>query len=599
MKIFLVVGFLTILLFPALSFAQDQKADDAAKERLRKLTAIVEQASADTRNLRLPENRAFFYCRIGNLEWPKDEERARALFQNAAAELITAQNFAESKRNANRNNELLTGGNTRQQILNIIAARSAELALELMVSTRPAAVQKALLSETQESTKIGNYSRGNNYIAQNEKQLEQNFYRMAAEQNPERAIAILKESLSKGLSNDTFYQLVRLAEKDGKAATEMSGVIIDKLLRSGFISDGQPLYVNIQLTNSILSHAMAKQSDSDAKLRFPDSQVRDLAARVISAYLSDQQIAPYMGGSIVAIAEKFSPGSVEQIRKRANVASNQNPPSSLDAAFQKLLEADTPPEQMLAAASKFSLDRRRQIYQSASNKFSGRGDTQSAREVLAENFDDETRDQMLTNFDVQSTYNLISLGKFSEAEQVIDGLTEDQRVSALVNLANAVFGKDQKENRNYALALLAKASQLTNERPENSSEMNMLMQVISGYSGIEPDSAFRIVEALIPKINELTEAAAVINGFQGNSNVRDGEFIMTQGDPFNNYGANSSMVDTLARSDFDRTMKLIDGFSRQEVRVSLKLQVAANGGLITSLPLLGRGDFIITNRYRR
>jgi len=75
---------------------------------------------------------------------------------------------------------------------------------------------------------------------------------------------------------------------------------------------------------------------------------------------------------------------------------------------------------MLAAASKFSLDRRGQIYQSASNKFSARGDTQSAREVLAENFDDETRDQMLTNFDVQSTYNLISLGKFSEAEQVID-----------------------------------------------------------------------------------------------------------------------------------------------------------------------------------
>ena len=160
----------------------------------------------------------------------------------------------------------------------------------------------------------------------------------------------------------------------------------------------------------------------------------------------------------------------------------------------------------------------------------------------------------------------------------------------LVNLANSVFAHDPKENRSYAGALLTKASQLTGEKPEDSAEMNMLTQVIAGYSNVDPAEALRIFEGLVPKINELTDAAVIINGFQNGSNVRNGEFIMSQGDPFYSYGANPSMIGPLAKFDFDRTMKLIDGFSRQEMRISLRLQLASNGNIggIVSLPIRGR-----------
>jgi hypothetical protein len=135
----------------------------------------------------------------------------------------------------------------------------------------------------------------------------------------------------------------------------------------------------------------------------------------------------------------------------------------------------------------------------------------------------------------------------------------------------------------------------------------MLMQVIGGYGNIEPNEAFRLFEGLVPKINELTDAAAVINGFQGNSNVRDGEFIMTQGDPFNNYGASSSIIGTLGRSDFDRAMKLVDSFSRSELRISLTLQAASNiaetmnrAEAISSRRIRGRsiGSFVVIDRER-
>ena len=55
--------------------------------------------------------------------------------------------------------------------------------------------------------------------------------------------------------------------------------------------------------------------------------------------------------------------------------------------------------------------------------------------------------------------NLIGQDKFTEAEQLIDSLPDEQRVSALVNLADEVFGRNPKENKSYATALLAKASQ--------------------------------------------------------------------------------------------------------------------------------------------
>ena len=557
-----------------------QSEDDAVNARKARLNAILEESLGDVQNLKLPENRAFFYARIGNIIWPQDQKRARSLFLYAATELVNAQNFAESKRSLNPYNELLTGGNTRQQILNTIASRDAELALELLTRTCPAALQRALDNDPDKNKKISNYHQNNAHLAQNENYMEQNFYRMAAEQSPERAVKILKESLSKGLSNETFNQLNRLAEKDPAAGAEMASQVVEKLLRSGYVASEQPLYANIQLTQSILNHQMSRQNGDDIKLKFDNTQIRDLAAKFVSAYLTDKQVAPYLGSSILPIAEKLLPSSVEQIKKAASRMNPQNGNSDYDAAYQKLMENDTPVEQMLAAANKFPINNRRQIYQTASNKLMGQGDWQSAREILSENFEDD--DYMITNFDSQLVYNLTNQGKFAEAERVIDGLPVENRIGHLVNLSTAMLARDPKENRAQALALLEKARQLTSEKPENTNEMNMLMQVIGGYGQLNPAEAIRLYEGVVPKIVELTDASAVLNGFQVNSNVRDGEFLIVHGDPFNNFGGNLSMIGAFSRFDFDRTMKLVDSFNRPEMRISLRLQLLDGSEIITS-----------------
>src|SRR5438445_11218318 len=98
----------------------------------------------------------------------------------------------------------------------------------------------------------------------------------------------------------------------------MGSRVIDKLLQTNYMAESQPLYINIQLTQSVLSHYMSGQSGSAQKLKFDDSKVHDLAAKFISAFLSDSRTQPYIGQSIVQIAEKFSPSSVELIKKETS-----------------------------------------------------------------------------------------------------------------------------------------------------------------------------------------------------------------------------------------------------------------------------------------
>ena len=78
-------------------------------------------------------------------------------------------------------------------------------------------------------------------------------------------------------------------------------------------------------------------------------------------------------------------------------------------------------------------------------------------------------------------------------------------------------------------------------------------------------------------MNELSEAAVIISGFQGSSNIQKGEFLMTQGVPLGFYGADFSLLRILVKNDFDGTMSLIDGFTRREIRIALKLQLAESG----------------------
>jgi hypothetical protein len=568
---------LLVCVFPVFVFAQND--DEAAKEKQHRQVLLLDQILKDLPNLKLGENRALVYAKLGNLVWRTDEKRARAFFQNSVNELINAQIAAEAdKKNAAYQNDLITGQSTRSQILHTIAARDAELALEYLYKTRPAAVVKAFSATTVKNSKISNNYGNYDYLVQNETNLEQGFVRLAADQSPERAVKLLKESLKKGFSSETLNLLKKLHEKDAETANEMASEIIGKLIGSSFSKQNQVNHQNINVATYLLSEYIRQKPATEKTVKFDESQMRSLADKLISFHLQPNNGSGYYYNSyqILPIAEKLSPASVEPLKKLQKNNPRIGFHSDYDPEVSKLLNGETTAEQLLSEAKKFPVNSRRQIYHTAANKLAQQGNLSRATEILTDNFDDDALEEAIRNLNSQYSYTLMSAGRFEEAEAIIDGFPENTRVGALISLANSIYRKNQEENKSYAIAVLGKARALVSEKPEDTNEMQNLTQIISAYGEIEPAEAFQLFEPLIPQMNELSDAAAVINGFQRNSNVKQGEYAMISGNSWGFYGADFSILTRLSNKDFDRTLNLIDAFTRREIRVSFKLQLAEN-----------------------
>ena len=113
----------------------------------------------------------------------------------------------------------------------------------------------------------------------------------------------------------------------------------------------------------------------------------------------------------------------------------------------------------MSEAKKFPVNSRRQIYHTAANKLAQQGNLSRATEILTDNFDEDTLEEAIRNLNSQYSYTLMSAGRFSEAEAIIDGFPENTRVGALVNLATLFTGKS-RENKSYAVAVLGKRARL-------------------------------------------------------------------------------------------------------------------------------------------
>lgn len=574
MRTLRVIGLVFVLLLPVAVFTQN--ADDVAKEKQRRREMVIDQIVTDLPNLILGENRAIVSARLGNLLWQTDEKRARAMFQAAVSELTDAQTQAESRQTPNAGqNELAIGSNTRPQILQVIASRDAEWALELLASTRPSAISKAMATAPPKGDKISN---SNNflYLAQNEKAMEQSFIRMAADQNPERALKLIKDALAKDISNETLNLLKKLHQKEPESAKSIGSRIADKLIGGGFILAGQPDNQKLSIAINFINDAIAERGAGDKSFHFELTQMRSLADKVIAFYLT-QPNSGYLNYSIITIAEKLSPGSVEPLKKLSTALSGRGG-FGFNPEVQKLMNGSATAEQLLIEAGKFTGFERSHIYRQAVSKLAQEGNIARAMAVIQENYSDDAYDEAMRNLNGQHAHRLMNEGKFAEAERILDEMPEQGRLSALLNLATTAYNRDQVENKTYAMAVMQKARLLLSESPENNTEMSNLNQYVNTLANIDPPEAFRVFDRMIPKLNELAEAAAILYPFQGNGNVRRGEFVLSHGYSFGHFGADFSVIGVLARKDFDQASRVVDQISRREMRIGVRLQLADIAG---------------------
>ena len=559
--------------FSLSSLAQDPAAAGDAELKKARRAKIIDAIVRDAGELRLPENRAFISAKLGSLVAKEDPERAGTLYKSAVADLISAQGIAESNKNPfQQNYDLLNSQSLLPSILGAMAAGDAEFALSSLYRTRPTNVQKAL-SQTTANTKINNSSGNYAQLAQQEINLEQRLIRILADQKPERSLAFLKENIRKNLSGETLELLKKVWSKDPTLGNELANEVVDRLVSKSFVSaNNQANYDLTGLANSLLSEFMRQRSPEEKSIAFSESGMRSLAGKLLSTYIERAGALGHIPfEQLEPIAKRFSPGSYEVLKKTAtnnrSYGRHGMSPGTIatDENYSTLIQSNPTAELLIAEAKKFPAETRRSLYLNAANKLSDADQYDRAVALLNNNFEDDALENAIGSLNWYHAHHLIQRGQYDSAEAMIMEFGESNRISALISLANTIYTKDPEANRPRANGLLQRARTFLPARPETSNEFMQLLQLINAMAGIEPAEAFRNFEPVVDQINQLTEAWAIVNAFQG-GNVRQGEYVMANGLHFGLH-IDPSTFRTLAQKDFDRTMTLIDGLQRREMRI--------------------------------
>lgn len=561
---------------PQAAKQSDEEKAKARKELERKALALLEETLQGAQALKLAENRAALRAQAADLLWPRDEKRARALFREAAADILAAQSGSDS---SNERGWMLS--NERAQMLYAAASRDAQFALELLRESRPQPEEGAA------SSAASNYGDPNQEL-----RLEQTLLSMTVESDPKAALRLAEESLSKGVTFGALNSLDGLRAKDPETATRFAGEIVAKLKGENLVASVESTMVAVALLRNVLLPQSAEvhfygtlppprggPAEKPKPLVLEDSVVRELID--VIAGVASRTTAP--GGSygllmqlrpMMPEIEKRAPARAAQFRQRlAEVDKAVDPRTRAWEQYESVMGKS--PDVMLEEAAKAPPEIRRALVSSAAAKLMQSGDAERARQVVNEQLRGQERDEMLAYMDRSELARAIEKGDTEAAKAAASRVkSKEKRAAALAELAVAFAAKDDRKS---AALLLEEARSLVERQPESEKGVEALLEVARGYALVEPSKTFELVDPLIDQANDMLTAAALLNKFgAGGGLFRKGEMILTPtleaaGGPYARY---IKALSELARVDFDRTKTTADRFNRDEARLAARLVVA-------------------------
>ncbi|MFT3746488.1 MAG: hypothetical protein QM785_19630 [Pyrinomonadaceae bacterium] len=586
--------FSLVLILCSFAAAQTQPTEsDSDKEKKKKeqderVVQLLDEAIGEAVSLRLPQNRAVVYAMSADLYWKFDEKRARELFRSAASEIVAFNQESDKERRdvtaQNFLNEMFDfRSDVRSEILPLVANHDAELALELLIQTRPAklaeAIAKAATPTAQNRSDILNMDRVK--VGQ-ELALEQRFALLAADENPDKAIKLIRDSLAKGVSTNVLPLLQKVNKKDEKKASDLAGEVIKKLVDAD-MSKG---YEDLQIALSFLQFASkppAAANPKDKPFTFSDAQLKDLANKVANTFLNSPKslILSSLLPTAMPLVEKFAPDKIALLKqKKAENDQSMPPELKQSMELQKLFDPSASPEDILGQLPKLSSDLEKTLaYQSLSGKIAEIDDDARAKKLIDQIPDEKVRANLSEQFETNRIARTAAAGKLDDARKLIGNLSNKKtQIERLVALAMDFNRKGGEKDIESAKALMKDAKALAPEYAETIDDMNDVMEVIKGYAVIEPDMAFRMFEPIIDRLNEHIQASATLARFNPKMpNFKKGELLLRinasrlDGEsPLFQYVPQMQM---LGKADLDRMTITANRFARSDAKTIVKLYV--------------------------
>jgi hypothetical protein len=518
----------------------------------KKALDLLESISDQIVNLRSSTNRLRAESAVADLLWTRNEKRARALFNSAAAQLATRISELDYG-DQEAYQEIMRINQSRQELVTRVATNDPELALTILRQTR---------------LQMGNNSR-NHWYAQNDINLEMNVANQLAAKDPARALELARENLSRGLTWNVISFLTQLHQKDPKSAAALYEDIVTRI-------KDEHLARHPELANITWNLLMAFQPPQAAEAIY-----RDLLTTVLSEALSiDRRTQTGLGlsqnfyhhlESLKPVVEKYAPTRVAELRDWSQAVEQVLDPSTKIHQELNRLSQNGTVDDILALAAKQTPDNQNMLYQSAVWKALAAGDAQRAREIAELITDPVSRRQTLDGIDNQLANRAESSNKAAEARRLIDKTKHvNRKIEILIQMANMVAGADKK----VALELLAEARAILSAVPLSSVMVIPQLRVAQAYLTLDPDQSFALLQPLLPKLNELVAAAATLDGIDARY-LKEGEWEMPGTNNLGNVvNTLNQTLAALGQSDFDRAHNLAEQIERPEIRLLVEIDLA-------------------------
>lgn len=558
----------------------------AQKELDKRVVEMLDSAAADAATLKLAQNRAVVFAMTGDLYWKFDEKRAREMFRNSANELINVN--AEAEKEKKETEDMFAGmfefgSDTRSTILPMIAKHDADLALEIMVQTRSAKLIEAMAKAAQPSKKEEGLFEfdPDKFKARQEIDLEQRFAVLAAEQNPDKAIKLLKDSLAKGISFNVKQLLEKVYEKDKKKAQSLAGDVVEKIVETDLSKKLEDLQTTIRLLQSATNPNTPKAPDK-SKFSFSDQQLKEIANKLANTFLQPGQMPLQVSMSMTRVMkdlEKFIPERMPVLKqKQADVMKSLPPEFSRLQQAEKIWNPNSTPEEILANWPKYNEMEKSMAGGSLVSKIALVDDDARAKSLIDQIPDEKIRDQARERYESAKIGRASADGKLDDAKKMISNLTKKKtQIQKYVALAIEFYKKGGDKDKETAVGLMKDARALMSEYPEDEDELNDLMEIVKGYAIVNTDESFRLFEPVVDQINDYLQASAILSKYnKRNKSFKKGELVLkTSG-----YSSDSVLLfryikqmQMMGKADLNRMATLTDRFQRSDARTIVKLFV--------------------------
>ena len=547
------------------STANDQAAADAALRE--KAFKLLDSLSEQLGSLQSAENRARIGSNIAESIWFQDEKRARDLFKLVADDINLGLQHSKDDRDPEHTSAVFR--KLRQDNVERIAKHDPELALAFLKETFPSVLEAGRKSDDESlPPEFRDAERATLVRAEHEEEL-----RLATKigpRNAEVAVKLARQSLEKGLSDELLMLLIRLSAKDREQTKLLYKDIVQKIREN----DLKEYYPDVTITMQLVQHFTPPAADEATYRELIDvllgkAIAKGCAKRTVEGE-EQESFCAYMG-TLQPLMEKYNPGQARRIKAWAP----QNEDAQSDSTTQgyselNYLYTNGTVDEVLALRSKYpALDN--EIVTRAIAKAENEGDIERAQKIASTfSGDSDVQRALKQRLELynMSDENLKEL--WANAEKDWGPIKPKDRAERLLAVADFTA----PANRKFALKRLDDASAMIDLFEPGERQMKFQINLAATYCLTNDDRGFRIMESVVPKLNELVDAAIKLDGFDTNY-VRNGEWNMTgAGSTGNLLTILASDAAAFAWCDFDRAVSMTAQFERAEIRMMAQLKLA-------------------------